>query len=159
VSPVKYEPGFYIPEDDIVHSHRRENLKSYITLTGCALQRRSNVSPVRYELGFYIPKDAILDSHRRRPLKPCTPYTFCKPVTLTHDLSVAAVGTLHHQFCYGLTSGTFPTEPVSVFMLTWARAKEPNRVGICPQLLASRTPDAGRSASTPLCGPLHILSK
>jgi hypothetical protein len=30
VSPVKYELCFYIPEDDILHSHRRENLKSYI---------------------------------------------------------------------------------------------------------------------------------
>jgi hypothetical protein len=29
MSPVKYELGFYIPEDDILHSHRRENLKSY----------------------------------------------------------------------------------------------------------------------------------
>jgi hypothetical protein len=29
VSPVKYELCFYIPEDDILHSHRRENLKSY----------------------------------------------------------------------------------------------------------------------------------
>jgi hypothetical protein len=28
VSPVKYELGFYIPEDDIRHSHRRENLNS-----------------------------------------------------------------------------------------------------------------------------------
>jgi hypothetical protein len=27
VSPVKYELGFYIPEDGILHSHRRENLK------------------------------------------------------------------------------------------------------------------------------------
>jgi hypothetical protein len=26
-----------IPEDDILHSHRRENLKSYIALTGKAL--------------------------------------------------------------------------------------------------------------------------
>jgi hypothetical protein len=30
VSPVKYELGFYIPEDDILHSDRRENLKSYM---------------------------------------------------------------------------------------------------------------------------------
>jgi hypothetical protein len=30
VSPVKYELGFCIPEDDILHSDRRENLKSYI---------------------------------------------------------------------------------------------------------------------------------
>jgi hypothetical protein len=26
-----------IPEDDILHSHRRENLKSYIALTGWTL--------------------------------------------------------------------------------------------------------------------------
>jgi hypothetical protein len=30
VSPVKYEIHFYISEDDILYSHRRENLKSYI---------------------------------------------------------------------------------------------------------------------------------
>jgi hypothetical protein len=30
VSPVKYELGFYIPEDDILNSHRREHIKSYI---------------------------------------------------------------------------------------------------------------------------------
>jgi hypothetical protein len=29
VSPVKYELSFYIPEDDILHSQRRKNLKSY----------------------------------------------------------------------------------------------------------------------------------
>jgi hypothetical protein len=62
---VKYELGFYIPEDDILYSHRRESLKSYIALTGWTLQRRSNVSPVRYELGCYIPEDTILHSHRR----------------------------------------------------------------------------------------------
>jgi hypothetical protein len=28
VSPLKYELGFYIPEDDILHSDRRENLNS-----------------------------------------------------------------------------------------------------------------------------------
>jgi hypothetical protein len=30
VSPVKCDLEFYIPEDDILHSHRRENLKPYI---------------------------------------------------------------------------------------------------------------------------------
>jgi hypothetical protein len=30
MSPVKYELSFYIPEDDILHSHRHENLKPYI---------------------------------------------------------------------------------------------------------------------------------
>jgi hypothetical protein len=34
VSPVRYELWLYIPEDDILHSHRRENLKSYI-ITSC----------------------------------------------------------------------------------------------------------------------------
>jgi hypothetical protein len=29
VSPVKYELAFYIPQDDILHSQYRENLKSY----------------------------------------------------------------------------------------------------------------------------------
>jgi hypothetical protein len=65
VSPVKYELGFYFPEDDILHSHCRENLKSYIALAGWVLQRRRNVFPVRYELGFYIPVEAILHSHHR----------------------------------------------------------------------------------------------
>jgi hypothetical protein len=35
VPPVKYELGFYIPEDDILHSHCRENLKSYSVKTIC----------------------------------------------------------------------------------------------------------------------------
>jgi hypothetical protein len=68
VSPVRYELGFYIPEDGILHSRRRENLKSYIVLTAWALLRRCNVSPVRYELGFYIPEDCILLSHLRGSL-------------------------------------------------------------------------------------------
>jgi hypothetical protein len=37
VLPVKYELGFYIPEDDILHSHRSETVKSYIALTGWTL--------------------------------------------------------------------------------------------------------------------------
>jgi hypothetical protein len=34
MSPVKYKLGSYILEGDILHSHCRENLKSYIALTG-----------------------------------------------------------------------------------------------------------------------------
>jgi hypothetical protein len=37
MSPVKYELGFYIPEDDIRHGNYRDNLKSYIALTGWTL--------------------------------------------------------------------------------------------------------------------------
>jgi hypothetical protein len=69
VLPVKYKLGLYIPEDDILHSHRRENLKSYVALTGWALQWRSNMSPVKYEMGFYIPEVDILHSHCHETLK------------------------------------------------------------------------------------------
>jgi hypothetical protein len=58
-----------IPENAILHSHRRKNLKSYIALTGWTMQRRRNVSPVKYKLGFYIPENDILYSHRCENLK------------------------------------------------------------------------------------------
>jgi hypothetical protein len=54
VSPVRYELGFYIPEDTILHSHRRENLKSYKMLMGgdllgcaifCFLECENNFGP------------------------------------------------------------------------------------------------------------------
>jgi hypothetical protein len=32
VSPVRYELGSYIPEDDILHIRRSDNLKSYIVM-------------------------------------------------------------------------------------------------------------------------------
>jgi hypothetical protein len=34
VSPVSYERGFYIPEDDIFHSHRRDNLRYSCSSSG-----------------------------------------------------------------------------------------------------------------------------
>jgi hypothetical protein len=40
MSHVRYELGFYILEDDILHSHRRVNLKSYIILTGWSLTEK-----------------------------------------------------------------------------------------------------------------------
>jgi hypothetical protein len=36
--PVRFEVGFYIPEDDILHSHCRENLKAY--------KKRIEVAPI-----------------------------------------------------------------------------------------------------------------
>jgi hypothetical protein len=65
MSPVKYELGFYIPEDAFftVTAVKTSNL------TGWTLYWRRNVSPVKYELGFYIPEDGILHSHRREHLK------------------------------------------------------------------------------------------
>jgi hypothetical protein len=44
-----YELAFHIPEDGILHSHRRENFKSYVALTGSV--------------------DDILHSRRRENLK------------------------------------------------------------------------------------------
>jgi hypothetical protein len=35
VLPVRYELGFYIPEDGILPSHRSENLKSHLTNMFC----------------------------------------------------------------------------------------------------------------------------
>jgi hypothetical protein len=35
---MKYELGFHIPEDDILHSHHRENLKSYMLRYICIIQ-------------------------------------------------------------------------------------------------------------------------
>jgi hypothetical protein len=35
--PVRYELGSYIPEDGVIHSRRRENLKSYAASTDWAL--------------------------------------------------------------------------------------------------------------------------
>jgi hypothetical protein len=72
---VKYELDFYIPEDDILHSHRRENLKSYISLIGWTLYWRRDVSLVKYELGSHIPEDGILHSRRRENLRSYTALT------------------------------------------------------------------------------------
>jgi hypothetical protein len=41
MSPVRYELGFYIPEDGVLHGHRRGNLKS-------------NRDSVPQFLGFYF---------------------------------------------------------------------------------------------------------
>jgi hypothetical protein len=57
--PMRYELSFYIPEDDILHSLRREKLKSYIVLIDWAIYRRCNVFPVRYELGIISQKTAL----------------------------------------------------------------------------------------------------
>jgi hypothetical protein len=37
VSPVRYGLGFYISEDGILHNQSRENLTTYIALTGWTL--------------------------------------------------------------------------------------------------------------------------
>jgi hypothetical protein len=39
VSPLRYKLGCYIQEDDILHSHRRENLKSYMYMPDSCLRQ------------------------------------------------------------------------------------------------------------------------
>jgi hypothetical protein len=68
---------YHIPEESIHHSHRRENLKSYIAFTGWAVYRRRNMFPVRYVLGFYIPGVGILPGHRHENLKSYIALTGC----------------------------------------------------------------------------------
>jgi hypothetical protein len=34
MSPVRYELGLYIPEDDILHGHHRESIKYYMESSG-----------------------------------------------------------------------------------------------------------------------------
>jgi hypothetical protein len=58
----------YTSKNGILHSRRRENLKSFITLTGLVL-KRSNMFPVRYELVFYIPEAGIHHNKPRENLK------------------------------------------------------------------------------------------
>jgi hypothetical protein len=82
-----------IPENGILHSHRRENLKSYIELTGWALKRRRDVFPVRYVLWFYIPEDVILHSHRRENLKV---YIVWRSISLTDNANY--ILTVYHPY-------------------------------------------------------------
>jgi hypothetical protein len=45
---VRYELGFYKPEDNILHSHRRDNIKSYKTTDG--LPMADSVKPIGFEV-------------------------------------------------------------------------------------------------------------
>jgi hypothetical protein len=58
-----------IPEDGILHSHRSEELKSYMALTDWDLKRRRNVSSVKYELFFCILEDDIIHCYCHENLR------------------------------------------------------------------------------------------
>jgi hypothetical protein len=58
VSPVRYEQGFYIPQDDILHGHCRDNLKSYVVLvfvlkTGNTRLNDNLSASLRFSLWLY----------------------------------------------------------------------------------------------------------
>jgi hypothetical protein len=61
MSPVKYELGFYIPEDDILHSHRHENLKSNMVV-----QFRYHFSQLTFMVKKAAPVRILLPSCRVR---------------------------------------------------------------------------------------------
>jgi hypothetical protein len=63
VSPVKYELGFYIPEDDILHSHRRENLKSYILEATSTTSVITKLAPVVTPLPLVTGKFADINQY------------------------------------------------------------------------------------------------
>jgi hypothetical protein len=44
MSSVRYELGVYIPEDDILHSQRRENVKSYTPSLWSSLNVKGQLS-------------------------------------------------------------------------------------------------------------------
>jgi hypothetical protein len=58
VPPVKYELAFYIPEEDILHSQRRENLKSCNIIAACIMKQSS--------IGNYI----SIQTQKNRHLEP-----------------------------------------------------------------------------------------
>jgi hypothetical protein len=51
---VKYEQGFYIPEDGILHSHRRGNLKSYKAKSVSVMTGRSGNADVNTPHSYCI---------------------------------------------------------------------------------------------------------
>jgi hypothetical protein len=69
VSPVKYKLGFYFPEDDIPHSHSRENLNSYManykSNSICAGFRNSLVRAVRNTISYPGSARISIELHRR----------------------------------------------------------------------------------------------
>jgi hypothetical protein len=51
---VKYELGLYIPEDGILHSHRREILKYYTLQQLCCAMSRREINPSGREYRNYV---------------------------------------------------------------------------------------------------------
>jgi hypothetical protein len=79
MSPVRYELTFNIPKDDILHSHRRENLKCY---TGLLLWKLIVAQPsvetsdvTSYEFGIILLLSLSLGGGNTQPKAGETPLT------------------------------------------------------------------------------------
>jgi hypothetical protein len=66
VSPVKYELGFYIPEDGILHRQHRENLRSYTYI--------SLFSPNFWRRIYFVKREDICQRLWQKYLKYVPPY-------------------------------------------------------------------------------------
>jgi hypothetical protein len=67
MSPMRYDLGFYIAEDDILHSHRRENLKSYnVSSLYCLFDDDGARGNVEVGALCYKPEGLGIDSQRGR---------------------------------------------------------------------------------------------
>jgi hypothetical protein len=99
-----------IPLDNIFHSHRRKNLKSYIILTGWSVKWRHNVSPVRYELGFISQKTEFFVgiAVKTSNLTPLSLYRF-----LAYSLHFSGLEMV--EVCSSKTSANFYTIKNRVF--------------------------------------------
>jgi hypothetical protein len=70
VAPVKYELGFYIPEDDILHCHCSENLKSY-TLSDSSRANPSDATCTNQHIqkfvGMLVLMETVRENAKRSP--------------------------------------------------------------------------------------------
>jgi hypothetical protein len=60
---VRYELGFYIPEDGILHSHRRETVKSYIISQKVSIVVNGFLLPARLPENLQEAEIANLPAH------------------------------------------------------------------------------------------------
>jgi hypothetical protein len=100
VSPVRYELGLYIPEDDNLHSHRRENLKSY-NMNGAHLASTTRITNestyfhLKEETQSKIPKchfllrDSTMDNVRTAIVKHCVFSPPCLLILIEESPSIA----------------------------------------------------------------------
>jgi hypothetical protein len=101
VSPVKYELGFYIPEDGILYSHRREDLKSYIVI--------ALISCFRMETNA----DRLHTGRRsQRTVRTCNSSAYSQyPVCPVHVRQIAGIPLRKRANAISLGTQTYPPKP------------------------------------------------
>jgi hypothetical protein len=97
MSPVRYDLGFYIPEDRILHNHGRENLKFYTVLYSVTLLRNHSTD--------IVIKRSTYQSHLGALTWTLLHYNYLyrKPMMTFSLFSVSAPPLRHDQCCALLT--------------------------------------------------------